>query len=167
MEWGEAQSVIQLAAALNAIYLGLRDIRNPYVRREQERLAQQAAEWKRLADSVPIPSQDLSQAGRAITDNQFSLTNKLHDFDRTDWPVGVSSAVFIALYIALLIVSAFCYHKTIANWLSYIICFAGYVPIGLGFLLNVLLILNLKSSVAARRREIDRQLAEIRTRAEA
>jgi hypothetical protein len=157
MTWGEAQSVIQLAAALNAIYLGLKDIRSPYVRREQQAQADQVSEWrKRAANATEIL--------RAINDNQVRLTTTLDAFDRRDRHVGIACLAAVAVYVLLLICSAYFYKDEMSNILAFVVVVAGFVPIACGTILNIALVRDLESSVAAKRREIDEQFAELNAR---
>jgi hypothetical protein len=155
MTWGEAQSVIQLAAALNAIYLGLRDIRNPYVRREQEAVAEQVFAWKRTPDA---------QLGMTINNNQANLTTILDNFDRIDKYIGAACAVFVVIYVVILIVSAFQYGHSMSIAWAILISVVGFVPIFVGFVLNIKLVCDLNRSIAPARQAIERQLIELRNR---
>jgi hypothetical protein len=165
MLWSEAQSVIQLAAALNAIYLSLREIRNPYVRNEQDALSSQDRDVRELFQKLPPALQTEGVALRnCVLDNQVLFQSKLHSFNRADAILGAICAILIVIYVILLIVSAFKAHDTIGEIWAYVINIAGFLPVLAGLLLNLALIDNLKDTVAAARHRADLKYMNLNAR---
>jgi hypothetical protein len=156
MKSGELQSVIQLSVALNAIYLGLRDIRNPQVRREDQALVDQALTWRKMRGPPQI--------GEAINDNQVLLTTKMHNFRQLDFHIGWSCLVFIVLYVVMLIISSFYYEEMLNKYIAILISVTGFLPITVGFVLNIWLIQDIKATVGVNRENIERQLVEAMSR---
>jgi hypothetical protein len=152
MKCGELQSVIQLSVAMNAIYLGLRDIRDSQVRRENQALVDQALTWEKMRGPPQI--------GKAINDNKVLLTTKLYSFRQMDFHVGWSCPVFIVLYVILLIISAFYYEETLNKYVAILISIFGFLPITTGFIINNWLVRDLKATVGVNREKIERQLFE-------
>jgi protein-S-isoprenylcysteine O-methyltransferase Ste14 len=152
MKCGELQSVIQLSVALNAIYVGLRDISNPHVRREDQALVDQAETWKKTRGPAEI--------GAAINDNKVLLTTKLYSFRRLDFHVGRSCLTFIIVYVVLLVLTSFYYEDTLNKYVAILIAVAGFLPITVAFVLHSWLVRDLRATVGVNREKIERQLVK-------
>lgn len=152
MKFGDLQSVIQLSVALNAIYLGLREIRYSQVRREEQALVDQGSTWQKTRGPPQI--------GEAINDNKVLLTTKLHSFRQLDFFIGWSCPVFMALYVIILVISSFYYEEPLNKYVAILIFIAGYLPITTGFLFNIWLVRDLKATVGVNREKIERQFVE-------
>ena len=109
MTWGEMQSVIQLAAALNAIYLALRDVRNPYVRSEEKALTQISSTIRERigAATENTEKQYLREIASLANNVNATFGGAMREFDKKDSRVGLACVVFVFLYIILLIISGF------------------------------------------------------------
>jgi hypothetical protein len=175
MKWGEVQSVIQLAVALNTIYLSLKDIRSPTVRNEQDALNRTGDRLRRLRETVTSVhnNPDYLLILRKFTDLSISFRERLEIFEMSDRYTRFWCLFIIVLYTALLVVSAYLYNKSIDELFSHstdreimiaMICVIGFVPISWGLATNIRLIGDLKRTTTVKRQEIDGDLVTFETR---
>ncbi|MBK1624386.1 hypothetical protein [Afifella marina] len=150
------QSVIQLAAAMNTIYLGLHEIRTPAVRHEEDALRELSLIW----ESISPRSLDI---GARINDATGLLQDRVGRFRDKDETVAAACVVTVGLYVALLIVAAFFARFEIPNLLAFGICVSGFLPILAALVLNLALRADLRHGIRPKRAEIERLLAEMRT----
>jgi len=165
MTWGDLQSVIQLAAALNSIYLGLFDIRNPFVTAEQRALERFAAAVRLKRREIgDDPDAKLAMSGilTSATDLNTNFSQRMSAFDAKDGPVAGFCIVAVFAYITLLIISSFKYQDPIGAGCALVIAVAGYLPITAGLILNLRLVSDLKSTVRRDRRAAETRLASIK-----
>ncbi|MDQ0325984.1 hypothetical protein J2R99_001853 [Rhodopseudomonas julia] len=150
------QSVIQLAAAMNTIYLGLHEIRTPAVRHEEDALRELSQIW----DSMSPRSLDI---GARINDATGLMQDRIGRFRDKDETVAAACAVTVGLYVAFLLVATFFAQLEIPNLLAFWICVSGFLPILAALVLNLALRADLRDTIKPRRAEIERLLAEMRT----
>lgn len=162
LRWGEMQSVLQLAVALNAIYLGLRDIRNPHVRSEEKALLDVSNTLKVRADNAgSIEERDRLGAQRDSLSAAYAIfAGELLSFDKKNSWVGRACLTFIVSYIVLLIYSSYNYGMSVNNIVGVVIQVFGFIPISLGFILNVLLVRAIKKRVRTLRLDIEEHLIQ-------
>lgn len=160
MIWGELQSVIQLASALNAIYLGLYDIRNPYVRSEEKSLnSLSSAITDRIAKATNDRERDaIAPIASDLGDLHATFAGELKAFDTKDTWVGKACLIAVFTYIILLIVSGFFYNSQVDFLTTVSISTLGFLPITAGLWLNVSLVRRMSERVRKRRFDIEIQL---------
>jgi hypothetical protein len=159
MKWGEARLVIQLAVALNAIYLSLRDIRGPEVRREQQMLDASAAMFISAKPVDAAAARHVSEILAQVNTTRVALNTLVLKFEKDDRGVGSFCVGCVLGYVILLVVSAFYYDTTLYTLAAWCLCIAGFLPIGIGFALNILLVRKIRSEVTKETADIDRRLA--------
>lgn len=160
MTWGEIQSVIQLAVALNAIYLALRDIRNPYVRSEEKAITKLLSTiTERIGKATEQAEKDeLGKISASLTDIYATFAGELYAFDRKDSWVGKACVGTVFIYIILLIVSSFLFNTDVNYVFALIICVIGFLPITIGFGFNVSIVRTIQRDVRQQRLDIEPQL---------
>ena len=165
MIWGELQSVIQLAAALNAIYISLRDIRNPYVRSEERALLDLSSKITDMEmKGVPGDRTNLTRAAELLSDIYVEHHRLIALFDNADRIIGRICAAAIFIYIVLLIISSFCYGCAINLVFAFFVAVLGFLPITIGFGLNIRLVRQIRRFVPHERRKVEAELVPIATR---
>jgi hypothetical protein len=153
VNWGDLQSVVQLAVALNTIYLSLKDIRTPAVRNEQDalgRIRQDLANVREHSDRLSEPlKNNLGKTSRRYTDLFVQFTDRINRFDDQDAQVRVLCLISIILYIFLLIGTTFFYNSKIediftcpiiSKSIESVICLLGFLPITYGLWINLELV---------------------------
>lgn len=161
MSWGEIQSVIQLVAALNAIYISLLEIRNPYVRSEEKALSLlSSAIIERNKGADESEKANLRNITTSYNDVRTRYSTAIATFDKTDSWIGIACAITVFIYIILLIISSFCYQSQICTICALVICIVGFIPITVGFFLNIRLIRTIKQIVTKERIEIEARMIQ-------
>ncbi len=160
MIWAELQSVIQLTVALDAIYLALREIRNPYVRTEERALANiYSTITERIGKETNEAEKDsLGSISLSLANVYTTFTGELQAFDRKDSVVGTFCVFSIVIYIILLIVSSFFYSAEVNFIFAFIVSVFGFLPIAIGFGFNLLLVRTINWRVRDLRLEIESRL---------
>lgn len=153
MEWGHLQSVIQLAAALNALFLSFREIRNQSIQREEDAWDRQTPLHTQVTDDTLL--QDLLA-------NRLNTKEIEDDYKKREPIIGLMCATSLIVNIVLLIVSSYFYSTKFEGiWAPFFVILIwslGFIPVLWGVFENLRLVHKLDYRVKPRREKLDQRL---------